>query len=352
MQKNFINLVRGLAIFLMLWGHCIQICIPNGLDFFENFAFKVIYSFHMPLFMLISGYLFYYSFEKRNMNELLTHRCKGLLHVIIFCGIFIYFMTTGLYSFLQGEIGALFYGKWLSSLSNLWFVWSVLSSSIVVGVICKKVNKLWKQIVLLFIGGIVVVLFPNGINNLFMYPYYIIGFYFAKYRKNIPEKLMHVKYFSIVIFPVMLIFFEKKHYIYTTGLFGGGYTIMQSVGIDLFRWAIGLVGSGFILVLMEVLYNFAVNKKPQFCLWNGIEYLGKKSLQIYALSIIFLSSYLTIVYPYIVGWIPQINTFFINHIWIYNLGFTLLLGIAYSFGISLIIKMFEKLKINQILFGR
>ena len=61
-EKNrfYIDFVKGIAIFLMLWGHCIQFCAVGDFDFFENWVFKLIYSFHMPLFMLVSGYLFFY----------------------------------------------------------------------------------------------------------------------------------------------------------------------------------------------------------------------------------------------------------------------------------------------------
>ena len=69
-QKNrlFINVLRGAAVFLMLWGHAIQYCSADTFDFFENTAFKTIYSFHMPFFMLISGYLFYFSFRKKDLG--------------------------------------------------------------------------------------------------------------------------------------------------------------------------------------------------------------------------------------------------------------------------------------------
>ncbi len=353
MKSNYINVLRGITIFLMLWGHCIQVCIPTGLDFFENPLFKIIYSFHMPLFMLISGYLFYYSFEKRNMKDLLVHRCGSLLKTIVFFGIFSYFMTTGLFSVIKGDFSALFNGGWLPSLAGLWFIWSVLSASLVVGFICKKVKRIWLQVLLLAVGSVVVLLFQNGINNLFMYPFYVIGFYFAKYKNKISSKMMLIKYASLVIFPILLVFFEKRHYIYTTGLIGSrSYSLLQYVEIDLFRWGIGLVGSVFVAVLVESIYNFVIIKKPQFILFKATSYLGEKSLQIYALSVIFLSSYLAICYPKIIKLLPQVNTFFTNHMWIYNFGFTLLLAVAYSIGISLIIKLLEKSKISKILFGR
>ena len=46
------DLMKGLAIFAMLCGHCI---IPNVLHCF-------IYIWHMPLFFVVSGYFYYSKF--------------------------------------------------------------------------------------------------------------------------------------------------------------------------------------------------------------------------------------------------------------------------------------------------
>lgn len=63
-----IDLIKGIAIFLVVFGHSIQYgsgsyFLKSGL-FFQNNVFKVIYSFHMPLFMLVSGFLFYSSKDR------------------------------------------------------------------------------------------------------------------------------------------------------------------------------------------------------------------------------------------------------------------------------------------------
>ena len=47
------DFLRGIAIFLVLLGHSIQWMDP---DWQHNPLFEGIYSFHMPLFMFISGY--------------------------------------------------------------------------------------------------------------------------------------------------------------------------------------------------------------------------------------------------------------------------------------------------------
>ena len=45
--------LKGFAILLVVLGHCIQQCDTEG-----NYQFlcRLIYAFHMPLFMAVSGY--------------------------------------------------------------------------------------------------------------------------------------------------------------------------------------------------------------------------------------------------------------------------------------------------------
>ena len=50
----YLDNLKGLLIILVILGHAIQFTLPD----YENvFAFRLIYSFHMPLFFFISGYL-------------------------------------------------------------------------------------------------------------------------------------------------------------------------------------------------------------------------------------------------------------------------------------------------------
>lgn len=57
-RNENIDAVKGVAALLVVVGHIIQ-CIICKEDPFENMVFRIIYSFHMPLFMFISGYLSY-----------------------------------------------------------------------------------------------------------------------------------------------------------------------------------------------------------------------------------------------------------------------------------------------------
>lgn len=43
---NYIDIAKGIALFLVIWGHLIP---------YTTITFRVIFSFHMPLFFILSG---------------------------------------------------------------------------------------------------------------------------------------------------------------------------------------------------------------------------------------------------------------------------------------------------------
>lgn len=55
-RRSDLDVFKGILIILMVLGHVIQTIISPD-DFDNNIVFKVIYSFHMPAFFFISGYL-------------------------------------------------------------------------------------------------------------------------------------------------------------------------------------------------------------------------------------------------------------------------------------------------------
>lgn len=48
-RSSYIDMLKGVSIFLVLWRHRIQVLFIKN-QYFDNFIFNIIYSFHMPLF--------------------------------------------------------------------------------------------------------------------------------------------------------------------------------------------------------------------------------------------------------------------------------------------------------------
>lgn len=82
-QRNlYFDIVKGIAIILVVIGHCIQYGSGTKMLterlFYNALSFRAIYSFHMSLFMLVSGYLFWNSCLKHDWKENLIAKIKGL----------------------------------------------------------------------------------------------------------------------------------------------------------------------------------------------------------------------------------------------------------------------------------
>lgn len=349
-QSLLIDLARGFAMFLMLWGHCIQYCCVGSFDYFENTAFKFIYSFHMPLFMLVSGYLFYYSFEKRSLRELLIYKTQAMLQPIIMCAILAFFLTDAIAAVYQKDFMAIVGSGWLNHLMDYWFLWSVLAASVYVAIVCKLVKHWLAKLILLGLGIFFVALFPSAQMSMYMYPYFVAGFYYAELKDSaFVKKMQMLKYLPLVAFPIMLFFFGKEHYIYTSGIIGSG-GLSYHLRIDVFRWFIGLMGSVFALVVLEKIVLLTTRKGNRPMLLQGVVLLGRKSMQVYVLSCIFLTCYLPLVYRWIVD---KLGTNVLTHnMGLYTFLYTVILAIAYCVGMVALAKLLEKTRVSKLLFGR
>ncbi len=99
---DYIDLLKGIAIFLVFLGHSIAWNVKDEALVAETYPRSVmfwyyfIYSFHMPLFFWISGFLF----SKKNLNikdvpRYLWKRTYTLIIPFIFSGILLNFISDG-----------------------------------------------------------------------------------------------------------------------------------------------------------------------------------------------------------------------------------------------------------------
>ena len=345
-KRRFINFLRGIAIFLMLWGYSVQYCCGGQFDFFENFVFKIIYSFHMPFFMLISGYLFFFSAQKRETVELIEYKTKSLLYPILMCSVLNFILTKFIGMVISSSFAdrypELFGG---TQIVSLWFLWSVLACSLALAIAVKPVkNKILQSLIIVLGIGLVAIL-PCGGMNIYMYPYFVIGYLYAENEERLKSVRNIFSVFSCAIFVVMMFFFQKKHYIYTSGLFGGENKV-DTLKIDFFRWAIGLFGSVTAIYVCRGVYKLI--NKAKIC--AGIELLGQNSLAVYALSVSLLSYWLPRLSNKALYLFPIID--WNNYIWCYNLIITPVVAALYSVALLLIIILLKRIKLHRLIFGR
>ncbi|MBQ6786901.1 MAG: acyltransferase [Lachnospiraceae bacterium] len=304
------DVLRGFAIFLVVFGHCIQ--EGNGIEFrtntmyFSDKVYQFIYSFHMPLFMMISGYFAWDSMERVNGTgekwKLLGKRCAVLVMPILGWTCFEHICIW----LEQGRAYVAFWSiplfiKYFSLrlLSNVWFLWAVFWCFLIV----FFMHFYFKDSRILYmIGFLLLFVIPDGLGlgaYKYMMPYFIAAFYYRGWQKQERDSVRkYLKYpqwlnnssdwtwiglFGILFIGLFLLFNENS-FIYLSGYKLIGKNVVRQLGIDFYRTIIGFVGAVFFILLFRKLLRSVPNYR--FPIFSA---LGKNSLGIYMIS-----GYLTI----------------------------------------------------------
>lgn len=353
-KRNYqIDFLRGVAVLLVLWGHCIQYLSQGQFDFFENIIFRFIYSFHMPLFMAISGYLFYYSYKKYSFKDMLFKILRSILYPIIACNclFFLIYYRQSIIDFFHGIIGIKSIVKiFYNNLGHLWFLWSYFYSSIGVLIITKLFNKKWcLGFFLFFIFLIIAPYFLefNKVMNIWMFPYFIVGFLYNKYKDSFSLDLKFtIGLISIPIFSVLFNYFHHDTYAYTSGFTNliGTYGLSYQNFINIIRYTIGFVGIIMVTFISNCLF------KTKYCdnkLIKIVSFLGKYSLQLYIIQTF-------IIELFVINFLSSTDILvgITSNIYLFNFIYTPIICLIFCIFVLIIIFIINKLHFNKILFGR
>lgn len=277
------DIIKGFTILLVIIGHSIQ--YHNGETYYEqglywaNPIFKFIYSFHMPLFMLISGYFCVKSIQKYNVHDFVKNKTQSLLLPILSYSLIItgYEWSTSGFSIME------FFHNFFA---NLWFLWAVWLSSLTLYAFKKK-NISYK---IAYVGTFVVMLLVPDFWVSFAYakftfPAFLLGAIVAENNEkyNFAANRWEILITLFIAFLILLPFYNHSCYVYTTKCSlwkKHGWDIPLQVVIDTYRTIIGLVGSMLLLLLMK----WITKKWHSLYVWKILSYVGQHTLGIYIFS--------------------------------------------------------------------
>lgn len=132
-RKKWIDIVKGIAILAVVLGHVLGGLQNSGIipeeDFFTSAMIFIIYKFHMPVFLFLSGYC-----QKNVICKNVTEYLKYAFHYLINFGI-PYIVFSGIYLLMNtvaSKVGggvnsklllSDFYSIWYKPIAQYWFLY-------------------------------------------------------------------------------------------------------------------------------------------------------------------------------------------------------------------------------------
>lgn len=178
--------LKGILIILVVLGHC-GTALGNGL-------ISAIYAFHMPLFILVSGY---FSKKKRSVNHILLE-CKQL--------IIIYLVFNTAYLILDVATTGLSFNRLLTPSFALWYILSLIYWRLVLQALPQKwLDNQTCVIAASFLLSLLVGFIPIGGEMSFQRAivfctFFIVGYYLRQY-----DNIQKIRSFNKWIADVFLI---------------------------------------------------------------------------------------------------------------------------------------------------
>lgn len=252
----------------------------------------------MPLFMLISGYFLGVSTEHKSCVSIIKNRIGTILIPILSWSL-LRFALTVLRELKTHTFTLVSLLEFFDTLIYfLWFLWAVLVCTAIVLV----VRAFFGDHLIVYIMIVLFSLFcPDKYNfeyYAFMFPYFCVGYlwekrkFFSRLRIQNNRNGRLLWGCLVIGHTIGILFYRTDYYIYTTGTFLFKNNLWIQLGIDLYRWLTGFLGSG--AVLLGVYLAMPLVEKWQRYLYKAsdfLRFLAMNSMGIYIVDA-FLNRYI------------------------------------------------------------
>ncbi|HEV2694992.1 MAG TPA: acyltransferase family protein [Verrucomicrobiae bacterium] len=282
-RNDFLDYLKGALIFLVVCGHLIQL-VGYGDDtlFYKDPLFTAIYTFHMPLFMAVSGFV---SFGMIVRSDFFTCVLRRFRQVIIpaICWPLLGLIALFLWSLFRADTfghGVQAFKHSLASFRpGLWFLWAIFGSTVVVAALKRfRLDRLQ----FFALAAVLVLFLPEGANlYLFKYtlPFFCLGYALAKGDQiRVPKSFSPLSLITIFALSIgCYLLWTNDTYVYTTRMHPS-FSNLSNIGL---RFVAGVVTSVAFVLLLAGCYRVA--KLPVLSLW------GRRSLDIYIIHACFVT---------------------------------------------------------------
>lgn len=284
-----LDALKGLAILLVIIGHAIQY---NIIEFKTNPFFNMIYSFHMPLFIFISGYIAYFTVKVQKIKDAISV-INSKFKTLVIPFLSWYFIVNYLLreSYLKFDFSTYSLRLIENPEYGLWFFWILFLCFILLIVILtiQLVGFKFKNMILesgfCYLIALIIMILPFEIAGFkllkWYFPFFITGYLISKYKDILVKYLNIVIQSSIILFPILLTQYKRSldldFFKYWEGLNGA-----EILAIDtLYRYLIAFTGIAVCFALIQGIKKLKI--------FDKLVWLGRYTMEIYAIQFYFIS---------------------------------------------------------------
>ncbi len=268
------DFLRGIAIFLVLLGHSIQWTDP---EWKHNLLFEGIYSFHMPLFMFVSGYFLrknlpkvpFWKWQKQKARQLFL---PSVVNSIVF-SLLIYFIICQGWS----DLKPIWYHEALWYLNTL-FAFVVVARIIAICRYSSVRVLLW----ILFYGCTYFLKFyPIGMYLKFMLPFFLLGISYRKLTNFKPS----LQYYILVPGALLAVWvFPMWNFSHSIYMLPYAPLVPENIQHFLILYANGFAGICATILLLQIIHPLMVRWKTTAPLLKTTAWVGTITLPIYVVQ--------------------------------------------------------------------
>lgn len=270
----YLDFLKFFAIASVLLGHSVE--QTTGNDFWDNPIWAFIYTYHMPLFMLLCGY-FFGSSLKLSFFAMLKKKFVQLVIPSISAWVLMFLFVTLTGYNPYPEIVDL---SWLGFMNAVWFLKCVFFCYLIGWISVKSMRNVWIAALTSTVLTHFIPLFSIDSVN-FMLPMFWAGYLCNLYQPWIDRHRTTLLTGTSVAFALMLPYWSGRLTVYMVPIeFFDWNTYsfdMHNLYVALYRMAIGLAGSMVFFLASPWVYERIKNWR----ITPTLDRLGKCTLGLY-----------------------------------------------------------------------
>jgi fucose 4-O-acetylase-like acetyltransferase len=271
-RQDWVDIAKGIGILLVVYGHTARGVVSAGMDASHGvlrLVDSIVYTFHMPLFLFLSGLFFCASLKKRGGLGLVLNKVDTILYPYVLWSLLQGFIEVFLGRYTNGDVTVAQVLDLNEPRAHFWFLYTLFLLTVIGTLVYLRLQPRFYGLVLVVAAVIFVQqhALPDFQNADYLYyslVYFAAGVWFNAHRE------FFLRHSRALLLPALLLFGLGQWLFH--GFFGMSY---KDIGLPLLLLAA-------VSILMVVLASSVLSAYSP----HWLIYLGASSMAIYLMHIL------------------------------------------------------------------